>query len=142
MRLKKIENNDQTKYDIFYSYSKAETIINDCDIDDVFESIYITVISNKQKSLGKGSGWITNSVIDHNVNILKYNPLAGSSYTKLPNKSDYPRKALINIQNIDGNEYFKWCLVRYLHLADDHPTKIRKPDKGFAKELDFKDISF
>ena len=26
--------------------------------DDVFESIYTTVISNLQKALGKGSGWI------------------------------------------------------------------------------------
>ena len=48
--LKKIENEDKTKYDTFYSHSKAETIINESDIDDVFESIYTTVISNIQKS--------------------------------------------------------------------------------------------
>ena len=30
------------------------------------------------------SGWIIDSVIDHNINISKYNPLAGSSYIKLP----------------------------------------------------------
>ena len=30
--------------DTFYSHSKAETIIND-NIDDIFESIYTTVIS-------------------------------------------------------------------------------------------------
>ena len=26
------------------------------------------------KCLGKGSGWITDSVIDHNINTSKYNP--------------------------------------------------------------------
>ena len=35
-----------------YSNSKAETITNESDIDDVFKSIYITIISNTQKSLG------------------------------------------------------------------------------------------
>ena len=36
---KKIESDDKTKYDNFYSNSKAEMIINDSDIDDVFESV-------------------------------------------------------------------------------------------------------
>ena len=36
-----------------------------------------------QKSLGKGSEWIIDSVIDHNIIISKYNPLSGSSYIKL-----------------------------------------------------------
>ena len=49
---KKIESEDKTKYYTFYSNSKAEIIINENDID-VFESIYTTIISNIQKSLGK-----------------------------------------------------------------------------------------
>ena len=36
---KKIESDDKTKYDNFYSNSKVEMIINDSDIDDVFESV-------------------------------------------------------------------------------------------------------
>ena len=95
--LKKIESDDPTKPDTFYSHSKAETIINESDIDDVFESIYTTIISNIQKSLGKGSGWINDSVIEHNINISMYNPLADSSYIKLPKELDHPRKGLINI---------------------------------------------
>ena len=50
---KKIESKDKTKYDNFYLSSKAEIIINESDIDDVFKSIYITIITNIQKSLGK-----------------------------------------------------------------------------------------
>ena len=34
---KKIQSEDKTKYDTFHSSSKAETIINDSDIDDVFQ---------------------------------------------------------------------------------------------------------
>ena len=98
------------------------------------------IISNKQKSLGKGSGWITDSVVDHTISISKQNPLAGSNYTKLPKELHHPKEGLINIQNINDNECLKCCLVRYLYPADHHPTRIRKVDKEFARELDFKDI--
>ena len=57
-------------------------------MNNVFESIYSTIISNIQKSLGKGSGWIIYSVIDL---------LAGSSYMKLLKELNHPRKDLINI---------------------------------------------
>ena len=53
---KKIESKDKTKFENFYSISKAESIINESDIDDVFQSICTTIITNIQKSLGKGSG--------------------------------------------------------------------------------------
>ena len=44
---------DETKYNTFYLSSKAETIINESDIDDAFESICSSIISNIQKSLEK-----------------------------------------------------------------------------------------
>ena len=120
----------------------SESDINESDIDDVFQSIYTTIITNIQKSLGKGSGWIIDSFIDHTISISTYNPLAGSSYIKLPKKLDHQRKGLINIQNIDDNECFKWCLVRYLNPADHNLRRITKADKDFAKRLDFKDKKF
>ena len=46
--LKKLESDDEIKYNTFYSLSKAETIVNESDINDVFESIYTTFISNIQ----------------------------------------------------------------------------------------------
>ena len=61
-------------------------------IDDVFELICSTIISNIQVSLGQGSGWIIVSV-KYNVNISMYNTLAGSSYVKFPEELDHPRKS-------------------------------------------------
>ena len=43
---KKIESEDKTKYDNFYSSSKAEINANESDFDNVFKSIYTTVIKN------------------------------------------------------------------------------------------------
>ena len=134
----KIESEDR-KYDTFYSHSKVATIKNENDIHDVFQSIYTTVIPSMQKSLGKGSGWIIDLVIDHTISISKYNLLAGRSYIKLPKELDHPRKRLNSIQNIANSECFKWCLVRYLNPANCHSAKITKPDKYFAEKLDFKD---
>ena len=53
LEFKKIRSDDKAIYNTFYSNSKAESIINESEIDDVFESIYITIISNIQKCLGK-----------------------------------------------------------------------------------------
>ena len=49
---------------------------------------------------------------------------------------------MINIQNIDDNECFKWCLVRYIHHADRNPVKITKVDRDFATRLDFKGTKY
>ena len=110
---KGIESKDKTKYDNFYSSAKAETITNESDIVNVFQSIYSVIIENMRKSSLKDSGWIIDSVIDHTISISKYVPLTGSTYIKLPKELDHPRKGLINIQNTDDNEFFKWYLVRY-----------------------------
>ena len=74
------------------------------------------------------------------INISKYNHLAGSSYIKLNKIIRQSKKKVINIQNIDENEYFKWYLFRYLHPADNFPAKIGKADEDFETELDFKNI--
>ena len=49
---------------------------------------------------------------------------------------------MINIQNIDDNECFKWSIARYLHPENHYPARITKADKYFADKLDFKDIKF
>ena len=136
----KIENDDETKFTTFYSNSKAETIVNESDIDDIFESVYTVIMSKIQKYLGKGSGWITDSVINHIINISEYYPLSGSSYIKLPKELNHSRKGFINIQNFNDGKCFKWCLVRYLNPADLHPARVGKIDEFFRDELDLEDI--
>ena len=49
---------------------------------------------------------------------------------------------MINIQNIDDNECFKWCLVKNLNTTHRNPARIAKYDKDFGKNLDFKYIKF
>ena len=49
---------------------------------------------------------------------------------------------MINIQNTDHKECFKWWLVRHLNPAAYHPARITKVNKDFTKRLDFKDTKF
>ena len=95
LEFKKIESDDETKYTIFYSNSKSETISSESDIDDVFEWIYTTVVSSIQKSLRKDSSWIIDSVIDNITFISRRHLLALSSlssYIKLPKVLNHPKK--------------------------------------------------
>ena len=96
----------------------------------------------KYKNLSEMVQLKFDSVIDHTVHILENKPLSGTNHLKLPKELDQPRKGLINIKNIDDNEYLKWCLVRYWHPADHHPARIRKIDKDVTTKLDFKDIKY
>ena len=121
----------------FNSHSKAETIINKSDIRHVFESIYTTIISNTFRKKLRLDYW---SVIEHDTSISKNNPLARSTYIKLPKELDHPRTGLY--PNVDDNECLKWSLVRYLNLADHYPVRTTNPEKDFAKNSNSKDLQF
>ena len=53
LEFKKIENDDETKYSTFYLNSKAGAVINESDIDNISESIYIKIVLNIQNLLWK-----------------------------------------------------------------------------------------
>ena len=71
LEFKKMQNDDNSVYSTFYSNLKAETTINKSHIDDLFVTIYSNIIILYKKSLGQDSGWIIDSVRDHNINISK-----------------------------------------------------------------------
>ena len=48
--LKNLESEEKIKYNNFYSTSKAEIIINESHIGNVFQSIYTAIITHMQKS--------------------------------------------------------------------------------------------
>ena len=81
--------------------SKVEPITNKINIDDIFEAIYTTFTLHIQKNVGKGPRWITDSLIGHIINILKYDPLADSSYTNLPKELDHSKKVCIIFKTLE-----------------------------------------
>lgn len=83
--------------------------------------------------LSEGSGWtISFSLDEHYINTVKYNPLQGSSYIKLPKELQNSAKGLINLKNKD-DECFRWCHNRHLNPQEKDPQKIKKSDKTWLR---------
>ena len=119
----------------------ADTILNDIDIKDSLK-FSIEYILNKIGSwISEGSGWNIKSVDSHYINIVKYQPLKGSSYIELPAELRNSAKGLINLQNKD-NECFRWCHIRHLNPQEKYPQRIKKSDKKYVDELDYLGIEF
>ena len=63
-----------------------------------------------------------------------------SFYFPLPKEPLNSMKGSINIKNKD-NEYFRWCLIRYLNPVNKR-ANIRNVEDKFAKQLNFKGMQF
>ena len=91
--------------------------------------------------ISEGSGWTIESVDNHYLNIVQYEPMKGSSYIELPQDLKHHQKGLINMKNND-NECFRWCHIRYLNPQEKDPQRIKKIDKEYINQLDYSNIEF
>ena len=98
------------------------------------------IINKIAQWISEGSGWTIESVDNHYTNIMKYDPLRGSSYINLPQEFNNSAKGLINIKS-DDNECFRWYHIRYLN-SRDNPQRIKKIDRAYVKNLDYNGIEF
>ena len=121
--------------------SKAKTIINKNKISESLQTSKQEILNIIDVWLSEGSGWIVESIDKHYINIIKYKPLTGSSYIKLPPELRNPAKGLINLQNND-NECFRWCHIRHLNPKEKNLQRIKKCDKEYIKNLDYINVSF
>ena len=124
-----------------YFNSKSEIIINKMEIADSTETSEEVIMDNIDKWVSEGSGWIIQSVDAHYLNVVKYKPIQGSSYIKLPSELRNSKKGLINIKNKD-NECFRWCHIRHINPQKKYPQRIKKVDKPYVKKLDYSGIEF
>ena len=121
-----------------YFKSKAQTIINH--IHEALKMSKQNILNKITQWISEGSGWTIQSVDNHYLNIAKYKPMNGSSYTQLPSELRR-RNALINIKNED-NECFRWCHIRHLNPQEKNPQRIKKSDKEYVEKLDYSEIEF
>ena len=133
--------NDKTVYKTAYFNSKPQIIINNTEIPESLQLSKDQILNMIAKWISEGSGWTIESVDNHYLNIVQYQPMKGSSYIKLPQELRHHRKGLINMKN-DDKECFRWCHIRYLNPQDKNPQRIKKSDKEFIKKLDYSGIEF
>ena len=124
-----------------YFNSKPQTITNDKQIELALSLSKQEILNYVAVWISEGSGWTIESIDDHYLNVVKYEPMKGSSYIKLPTELRNSAKGLINIKNED-NECFRWCHIRHLNPQDKYPQRIKKVDKQFIENLDYSGIEF
>ena len=74
------------KVHVGFFKSNAREIINENDIETVISDAGNALINIISEWISEGSGWVNKSVDIHEIDILKYKPLRGSSYLPLPEK--------------------------------------------------------
>ena len=104
---------DEIVYTAYFN-SVAPTIINHTEIADALQLPKQQILNKVAQWISEGSGWLIKSVDNHYLNIVKYQPLKGSSYIIVPTELRNSSKGLINIKNKDDNEWFRWCHIRHL----------------------------
>ena len=133
--------NDKTVYKTAYFNSKPQIIINNTEIPESLQLSKQKILNMIAQWISEGSGWTIESVDNHYLNIVQYQPMKGSSYIELPQELRNGKKGLINMKN-DDNECFRWCHIRYLNPQDVHPERIKKIDKEYINQLDYSEIEF
>ena len=124
-----------------YFNSKPQTITNDTQIELALSLSKQQILNKIAVWVSEGSGWTVQSVDNHYLNVVKYEPMKGSSYIKLPTELRNSAKGLINMKNED-NECFRWCHIGFLNPQDKYPQRIKKVDKQYIENLDYSGIEF
>ena len=128
-------------YKSAYFNSKPQTVINDISINEALQLTKQQILNFIAQWISEGSGWTLQSVDSHYINLVKYEPIKGSSYIQLPQELRNSAKGLINLKNID-NECFRWCHIRHLNPQDKYPQRIKKSDKEYIDKLNYTGIEF
>ena len=121
--------------------SKAKTITKANDIEHELNMSRQEILKLIDQWVSEGSGWVTDRIDCHYINVTTYTPLHGSSYIELPTELRNPKKGLINIKNKD-DECFRWCHIRHLNPQEKNPQRINKVDKEMINELNYDGIDF
>ena len=107
----KYSNDKKIQKNGFFN-SSTDLIINETDIKLSLQASQQQILNKIAQWISEGSGWTIQSIENHYINIVNYNPIKGSSYIKLP--QELKNRSLINLQNKD-NECFRWCHIRHLN---------------------------
>ena len=97
-------SNGEILHKTAYFNSKAQTIINNIEIPEALQLTKQQMLNMIAQWVSEGSGWTIQSVDNHYLNIVQYQPMKGSSYIKLPQELRNSAKGLINMKNEDRSE--------------------------------------
>ena len=127
-------------------------------LEDIYDEMKNKMRENLSKFQKNGSGWRLKSIIGLEIGIVKFNPLSGSGYSKLPSAIT-KKKAIINMRNEkckkgkeskqcecdqceEAKMCFKWAVTRALNPVDDNPHRITEELREQAEKYKWDGIEF
>ena len=126
---------------ICYFASKVEIVTEATDLSELFDNMTDKIFESIQNFNNRGSGWPFDRVEHLDININPYNPLSASSYIPLPGKLA-EKNAIINVQNENDNECFKWAVTSAVFPAKEHGERLSKQMRKDSKKFDWTGIEF
>ncbi|CAG8510605.1 21586_t:CDS:10 [Dentiscutata erythropus] len=107
-------------------YTEGEPLAFFESIEKKIADIYKKELALKEDEALQESGWSFVRAEEVFLEISAFRPLRSSSYLYLPEALNKPQLGLINPQNRDDNECFKWCISAY-HTREEAIKNNRKP---------------
>jgi hypothetical protein len=111
--------------DDFFITTFTAQIINESEIQNSLKADIQCEIDDIPERETRGSGYVFDRVITHEIQLAKYEPLKGpqgSHYLKLPDNLK-AKRAIINVQNKD-DKCFMWAVLSALYPADKHADRV------------------
>ena len=124
-------------------WSSPQIILNEYEIAKKIDLVISDIMHKITSFSASGASSLVISKINAQyIDILKYNPLKGSSYIKLPNAIKNPKMGLINIKNED-QKCFAYCLMYHLNQSEikNNPQRV-SVYKKYENTVDFTGIEF
>ena len=122
----------------FNGHSGTHTVTTE--LGETYEEMKEKMLESLAKYQKEGSGWQLYSIKGLDVSVVRFNPLDGSGYSKLPPLISN-KNSIVNMKN-DDDQCFKWAVTRALNPVDNHPERITKELKKQAEEINWEGITF
>ena len=120
--------------------SSPQVIMNEYDIESALQNMRSDIELRIDRFTMEGSGWAVIGLLNHELHVNSYDPLAARSYIPLPSEIQN-KKATINIKN-DDDKCFIYCLGRALYPCPEkaHLENVSKHLKTVCESLGLNDI--
>ena len=121
-------------------HSRVEWVMEDTDIDELYEGMIKECLEKMEVFQKGGSGWRFANVVSLDIYVDPFNPMRAGSYFPLPYKLDI-KKAVINVQNND-DECFKWAITSAVFPRKKNGHRLDANMRKNAALLNWKGIDF
>ena len=107
------------------------------EFDEVHDEAKNKIKHDFEAYMGEQSGWVLDKISSIDLNIARYKPIRGASYTETP-RALKGKHAILNIEN-DDLYCFLYCILAFLYPAAKDPQRVNKY-KPYLHKLNYEGI--